>query len=146
MTNPKITDIDAPQFKPGDRLLVRACRLDAQQMRGLQRAVEKWSQAGCRVLVLDVTRISLGLLRPSTKHTEELAGKRHLRGQSAAPGVANISAGVVEVEEGDELLVNYISETPPSVRKTIINQLREWGGKGVVVRDIRDGSEYKGTA
>lgn len=55
------------QFQPGDRILVRVFQqLDKEQLRRLQRSVERWAGNHVEVLIIDVTKMEISVERAKT--------------------------------------------------------------------------------
>lgn len=130
---PLITDVETKkEFRPGDRLLVRAGNLDKNQLKKLQGSVVKF--AGRYVVVLVWNCLEFDLVRVRNGKPEWLAGPEDY--QHAEPGIANVSCGVVDFEDGDGLVWRRVAGTMlPGQEKAVERFLREWAGKGVEIRN-----------
>lgn len=133
--NPTLADIRAPQgkFQPGDRILVRTGRMDRATARNLIRNVCRFAGCDVRVLLLDVTAVSLGVYNDIAKEREVWT----LPGDAAkyTAGRVDVKCSVYRPRPGDTLYYAFLPGTAAGYTAGFPPVLTAWADGACAVRE-----------
>lgn len=140
-THPHISDIPSQNlsFNSGDRLLARvSVDLDKNQQARIHRSIQKFCGAEVRILVVNCLKTRIVQIHRGRLGTTVLVDPRQI--ESDIPlGVANLECSVVDLKDGDRLVVSHYDRGCELERKEFRECVRYWAGKGIEI-SVESGS------
>lgn len=122
----------APEFHPGDRVLVRtSTELSKEQHHKMSRAIKKFTGEDVRLLIVNCNQLKIILIRGETKI--DLVVPEHAQHQDKNTAVANVGCSVIDMFANDQLVITPFWVLTRLQYLQIKKQMEEWVGDDIEV-------------